>query len=134
MLKLSVLAGAVIAVVLTMAAPAAAEHKFRCDSAVTGVTVRDVFVPRDAVCSLSGATVSGDVHVARNAYFQATGTDIAGRVQADDALTVFVDTGSTVGRSVELTTQRRSSSSMPRSPGTSRWTTPPRSCRSAGPP
>ena len=101
MWKLSVLAGAVIAVVLTMAAPAAAEHKFRCDSAVTGATVRDVFVPRDAVCSLSGATVSGDVHVARNAFFEAADTSIAGKVRADRALTVFLDTGTTVGRSVK---------------------------------
>jgi hypothetical protein len=101
MWKLSVFGGAVIAVVLTIAAPAAAKHKFRCDSEATGVTVRDVEVPRDATCSLSGVTVTGDVHVGRNAFFEAAGSSITGKIRADRSLTVFLDTGTTVGRSVK---------------------------------
>jgi hypothetical protein len=101
MWKLSAFAGAVIAVVAAMAAPAAAEHKFRCDSDVTGVTVRNVEVPRDATCSLSGVTVTGDVQVGRNAFFEAADSSIAGKVRADRSLTVFLDTGTTVGRSVK---------------------------------
>ena len=101
MRKLFVLCGTALAA-LAAAGPAAADHKFRCESVHTGVTVRDVHVPRDASCSLIDSTVTGNVYVSRNAFFEAGGTDVAGEVHADDALTVFLDTGTTVGRSVRL--------------------------------
>jgi hypothetical protein len=100
MRKLFVLSGAALIVLVAMASPAAAEHKFRCNEVVTGVTVKDVYVPRDGACTLVDSTVEGSVYVSRNAFFQATGTDIGGKVRSDDALTVFIDTGTTVGRSV----------------------------------
>ena len=72
-----------------------------CIDTLTGITTDDVVVPFDGACTLIDSTVAGDVFVARGGFFQATGTDIAGRVKAHDALTLFIDTGSTVGRSVK---------------------------------
>jgi hypothetical protein len=67
-----------------------------------GVTFTDdVVVPEDGVCILSGGSIGGDVKVGRNAYFQATGTSIAGDVEGRKALTLFIDTGTTVGGGVE---------------------------------
>ena len=102
MSKLSVLCAATLVALLAVAVPAEADHKFRCESVHTGVTVRDVHVPRDASCSLIDSTVTGNVHVSRNAFFEARGTAIAKEVHADDSLTVFLDTGTTVGRSVKI--------------------------------
>ena len=102
MSKLFVLCGVTLVALLSAGSPAAAKHKFTCDSELTGVTVRDVLVPRDAACSLIDSTVTGNVYVSRNAFFEARGTAIAGQVHADDSLTVFLDTGTTVGRSVKV--------------------------------
>jgi hypothetical protein len=41
--------------------------------------------------------VKGDVDVQKNAYFQATNTSIREDVEADDALSIFIDTGSVIG-------------------------------------
>jgi hypothetical protein len=82
-----------------MASPAAAAT-FECNDVVTGGTFDNVRVPRDGSCTLVDSTVAGDVKVKRNGYFQATNTAIGGRVSADDALTLFLDTDSTVGRTV----------------------------------
>jgi hypothetical protein len=71
-----------------------------CSEALTGITTDDVLVPVNGSCTLTDSTVSGNVFVSAGGFFQATGTDIAGRVKARDALTLFIDTGSTVGRSV----------------------------------
>ena len=102
MRKLFLFPGVACVALLAMAVPAQADHKFQCEGVHTGVTVRDVKVPRDASCSLIDSTVTGNVYVSRNAFFEAGGTDIAGEVHADDALTVFLDTGTTVGRSVRI--------------------------------
>lgn len=73
------------------------------DNAIqTGVTFSDdVVVPDDGVCILSGGSVGGDVKVGRNAYFQATGTQIAGDVEGNRSLTLFIDIGTTVGGGVD---------------------------------
>ena len=101
MRNLAVILGMALVASIAIAAPATA-NTFRCDEAVTGGSFDDVTVPRGGSCTLTDSTVAGRVKVKRDAYFQATGTDIAGRVGADDALTVFIDTGSTVGRGVEV--------------------------------
>ncbi len=72
-----------------------------CNAVLTGVTTDDVVVPVDGACTLTDSTVKGNVFVSRGGFFQATNTDIAGRVKARDALTLFIDTDSTVGRSVD---------------------------------
>lgn len=96
-----VVLGVTLLALSAMAAPAAAATT-ECNSTsdITGATFDDVVVPRDGRCVLINSTVTGDVRVKRGAYFQATNTDIAGKVSADDALTLFIDTDSTVGRSV----------------------------------
>ena len=107
MRKLFVLCGVAL-VALLSAAPASATHKFTCTSEQTGVNVRDVVVPPDAACALIDSTVTGDVHVSRNAFLEVRGTNIAGTLRADRALTLFLNTGTTVGRRPP-----RSSSSTP---------------------
>ena len=48
MRKLFLIPGVACMALLAMAVPAQADHKFRCEGVHTGVTVRDVNVPRDA--------------------------------------------------------------------------------------
>ena len=100
MRKLFVLPVVALVAVLAMASPAAAHKKFRCESTLTGVTLANVVVPRDASCILVDSTVNGNVSVGKNAFFQATNTAIGGKVRADRALSIFIDTGSSVGRSL----------------------------------
>lgn len=70
---------------------------FRCDGSFTGKNLRDVVVPAGKSCTLIDSRVRGDVEVRTDAYFQATNTDIREDVSARGALTVFIDTGSSVG-------------------------------------
>ncbi len=100
MRKVVVLPVVALVAVLALASPAAAHNKFRCESTLTGVTVDNVVVPRDASCILVDSTVNGNVSVGKNAFFQATNTAIGGKVRADRALGVFIDSDSSVGRSV----------------------------------
>jgi hypothetical protein len=101
MRKLAIVLGMGLVASIGMTATAAAAT-FTCNEDITGGSFDNVTVPRDGACTLTDSTVSGNVKVKRGAFFQATGTDIGRRVEADDALTVFIDTGSTVGRSVEV--------------------------------
>lgn len=73
---------------------------FRCDGTFTGKTFRDVVVPANKSCTLIDSRVKGDVEVRTNAYFQATNTSIREEVSARGALTVFIDSGTTVGDDV----------------------------------
>jgi hypothetical protein len=102
MRKVFALCGLALVALLSAGAPAAADHKLRCESEQSGVTVRDVYVPRGASCILLDSTVTGNVYVSRDAFFEARNTDIAGEVHADDSLTVFLDTDTSVGRSVKI--------------------------------
>ena len=60
-------------------------------------------MPANAVCTLTDSTVGEDVTVHEGAYFQATNTDIGGRVRAYSAGTLFIDSDSTVARYVKST-------------------------------
>jgi hypothetical protein len=96
---LGLFAVAVVAA-LAIASPAAARD-LRCNGAYKGKTFDDVTVPRGAACTLTASTVRGDVKALRGAYFQATGTIVRGDVEGKGAQTIFIDTGSKVGGSVE---------------------------------
>lgn len=89
-----------VATVLTIASPAAARD-LNCNGVFTGKTYDDVRVPRGAACTLIDSTVRGDVNALKNAYFQSTGSVVRGDVEGKGAQTVFIDTGSKVGGSVE---------------------------------
>ena len=75
-----------------------------CTSALSGATIDgDLVVPDNATCTITGSTVGGDVKVGNNAFFEATGnSSIAGSVKARRSLTVFLDTGTTVGGKVDV--------------------------------
>lgn len=100
MRKLVLGLGVALVALTAMAAPAAAAT-FKCNETVTGGTFNNVTVDPDASCTLLDSTVSGNVTVKGNAYFQATNTDIVGKVRATSALTLFIDSESTVGRDVK---------------------------------
>ena len=92
--------GVALIALTAMASPAAAAT-FSCNEVVTGGTYDNVTVPQDGSCTLIDSTVAGNVDVKTNAYFEAGNTDIAGKVRAKRALTLFIDSESTVGRDVE---------------------------------
>jgi hypothetical protein len=94
------LLAAAMAVVLAIASPAAARD-LKCNGSFKGKKYDDVTVARGAACTLTGATVRGDVRVLKGAYFQSTGTIVRGDVEGKSAQTIFIDTGSKVGGSVE---------------------------------
>jgi hypothetical protein len=60
----------------------------------------DLVVPENGECTIQDSTVGGDVKVGRNAYFQATNSQIAGDVNGRNSLTVFIDSQTTVGGEV----------------------------------
>jgi hypothetical protein len=101
MRKLFVLPGVALIALLGLASPAAGHGGTPCTSEQTGVTLGNVVVPENGSCTLIDSTVTGNVKVKRGAFFQATNTDIAGKVEADRAQTLFIDSGSTVGKHVE---------------------------------
>ena len=92
--------GVALVALTAMASPAAAAT-FNCNEVVTGGTYDNVTVPRDGACTLIDSTVAGNVEVKTNAYFEAGNTDIAGKVRAYRALTLFIDSETTVGRDVK---------------------------------
>jgi hypothetical protein len=70
--------------------------------AQTGLTVEgDLIVPDNGSCTIIGSKVTGSVIVGKDAFFQATGSDIAGDVQARKSTTLFLDTNTTVGGRVD---------------------------------
>jgi hypothetical protein len=91
-----------LAVVLTalfaMTGTASAQHgdDLVCNETVRGGVYDDVLVPRGGSCTLTDATVAGNVRVLRDGYFQSTRTAIGGSVYARDAVTVFIDSGSRI--------------------------------------
>lgn len=86
--------------VLALASPAAARD-LTCNGVFKGKTYDDVKVPRGGACTITGARIRGDVRVLKDAYLQTRATTVRGDVEGMDAQTVFIDSGSKVGGSVE---------------------------------
>lgn len=103
MRKLFVLVAAVFTAALALPSLAAAHSsETTCNGTLTGQTISgDLVVPDDGSCTIVNSTVGDDVEVGRNAYFQATGSQIGDRVEGNRSLTIFIDTGTTVGGRVE---------------------------------
>jgi hypothetical protein len=102
MRKFLVLLGVALSGLAATASPAMADD-FRCTGAATG-TFDNVVVPRNEACILTASTVTGNVKVQRNAYFEAATTSVGGNVEGSRAQTVFLHDLSIVDGSV--TTQR----------------------------
>ena len=92
--------GVALVALTAMASPAAAAT-FKCNETVTGGTFNNVAVPANGSCTLIDSTVSGDVSVTTNGYFEASNTDISGKVRANNAQTLFIDNDTTVGRDIK---------------------------------
>jgi hypothetical protein len=99
MKSLVVLSIAVLSVLAATSTAGAADYT--CNGTLTGVTLKTVVVPNNGACTLVGSTVKGDVKVLANAYFEANATSIQGNVKGDQALTIYLHDGSTVGKSVK---------------------------------
>jgi hypothetical protein len=103
-MKLFVLAGVVFTALLALASPAAAHrtHGTQCDGTLTGTNVPgDLVVPDNGTCILDHSSVGDDVKVGRDAYFQSTASNVADDIQADNAQTLLLESGSTVGGDVQ---------------------------------
>ena len=96
---LFVLSTAVVSVLAATSTAAAAS--FTCNGTFTGVTVGKVVVPKDGTCTLVGSTVTGDVSVGKNAYFEANATSIQGNLKGNAGLTIYTHDGSAIGGSVK---------------------------------
>jgi hypothetical protein len=95
--------GLAAAAMLATASTAAAYHEtddLRCNGTYTGLAVEDVTVPTNGVCVLIDSSVIGKVRVKQDAYFEASDSTVAGRIESDRATTVFVHDGSIVGRGI----------------------------------
>ncbi len=104
-------AGIVISSSLAVATPANAALTTRCVGEGGAVTVPgDLVVPKDKVCTLDGTTIQGNVRVAAgadlvmtnvtvegnvvaqdNAYVEAVGSEVAGRVNLNGAFGAYVE-------------------------------------------
>ena len=101
MRKLLFLVAAVTVVVLAIPSLASA-HGTTCNTTLTGQTISgSLVVPDNGACTINNSTVSDDVRVGKNAYFQATGSQIGDDVEGNRSLTIFIDTGTTVGGGVD---------------------------------
>jgi hypothetical protein len=101
MRKLFVLAGVATLALLALSSSAAA-HSTSCNGTLTGQTISgDLVVPDGGVCTIVNSNVGDDVWIGKDAYFQATGSNIADHVEGNRSQTLFIDTGTTVGGDVE---------------------------------
>lgn len=91
----------VAAMSVLAATSTAAAASFTCNGTLTGVNLGKVVVPDNGTCMLVGSTVTGDVKVGKNAYFEADATSIQGNVKANQSLTIYTHDGSTVSGGVK---------------------------------
>jgi hypothetical protein len=94
-------AGLALAGLLVATSPAVARET-SCSGTVTGASYEDVVVPRGGACTLVDSTVTGDVKVLKDAYFQSTDTKIGGDVLGTEAQTIFVDKRTQVTGSIKV--------------------------------
>ena len=73
-----------------------------CTGTLSRTTAGDLVVPAGAVCRVSGAVIEGSVTVQRDAYFEASASQIRGTVNASGSLTVFLHDGTSVAGSVVI--------------------------------
>ncbi len=92
---------AVAGALLLPAGPASAEERV-CRGTIGAVTVDNHRVPQGASCTQNGTRMQGTVKVERNATLRATGVHVIGNVQAENARSVIVRSGSVIGGSVQI--------------------------------
>jgi hypothetical protein len=86
----------------TVVTPQAAQaDDTNCVGTVTGGTFDNVIVPPGAICTLTGATVGGNVTVLANAGFWGTNNDIHGNVQGLRSRYVWLD-GNAIGGGISV--------------------------------
>jgi hypothetical protein len=83
-------------------APSALADEYVCRGSVGARTVDNLKVPDGASCVLDGTIVQGTIKVETNATLRATGVQVDGNVQAEDAMLVVVRGRSKVGGSVQI--------------------------------
>jgi hypothetical protein len=101
-------AHALIAAIPALVGGASAVHaaSTSCTSVLSGTITGNIVVPNGASCTLSDATVTGDVQVLQNATLAVDATQqpttINGNVQANDCASALFEGGVTVTGSVQI--------------------------------
>ena len=95
-----------VAAVALLGGAAAARADTSCTGPLSGTVNGDIVVPTGASCTLSNATVSGDVHVLKDASLTIDATEqpttINGNVLANGCTFALLEGGVTVSDSVEI--------------------------------
>ena len=95
-----------VAAVALLGGAAAARADTSCTGPLSGTVNGDIVVPTGASCTLSNATVSGDVHVLKDASLTIDATEqpttINGNVLANGCRFALLEGGVTVSDSVEI--------------------------------
>lgn len=78
-----------------------------CPPTIAGGTWQNIIVPENMICSITGATVLGNITVLQGAQLFSTNNDVRGNIQADKARRVNITTTSgsplgSVGGSIEI--------------------------------
>ena len=104
MRRLMALSGLAVAGLMTGPLPALANTvstTFQCNGTYSSRTVTgNLEVPAGGVCILNNSTVSGTVQADSNAYFESNHSHLVGDVVGNQALTLYLHDGTTVGGNV----------------------------------
>ncbi|MBX2821088.1 MAG: hypothetical protein KTR29_15440 [Rhodothermaceae bacterium] len=73
-----------------------------CDGLVGGDTYENLEVPEGATCMLQGATIRGNLVINAAAIVTASGIDVGGNIQAQEADSITVNGNSVVGGNIQL--------------------------------
>lgn len=73
-----------------------------CTDTLGQITVDNLRVPDEATCTLNGTRLLGTLKVGRNATLWASGIQVNGNIQAENAATVDVRATSFVGGSIQI--------------------------------
>jgi hypothetical protein len=106
-MKKALCAFAVVALTALSMASTAGASTTTCNGTFTGATFGNVVVPYKGACILIASQVNGNVTVKKNAYFEASATNITGNLTSLFSQTAFIHDATTVGQGVNafLTTQ-----------------------------
>jgi hypothetical protein len=100
---LAIAVGGLVAAVFVGGTTAAPAETRKCTAGFGAVTLDNVKVPRDAVCTLTGTKVKGTIKVGDGATLIATNVKVIGNVQAKEHLLVRLNGMTTkIGGSVQL--------------------------------
>jgi hypothetical protein len=95
---------AAITLLLTLASSANVRaDDFQCMDSLGAITVTNLVVPENASCTLNGTIVDGNIFIQTNATLNAYDVQVNNNIQADNAASVNVYSGSSVSGNIQIT-------------------------------